>query len=391
MLRRFQILLILSALLLNINIGYSIGISPSREVIDFDNGSVGSGVIYVINNEPVDIQFETYVKGDLSEYIALTKKEGIVKAGSVEEFRYNINIPVLKLSPGIHDNRIGVVERINKDAMIGARVGVEAQIWIKVPYPGVYADADIIINSIKPNESFNMEVLVKNLGLENLTSVWCESRIIDAGGIAVASADSKEYSVEVGSELIIPILGYEGIPSGSYTIEVIVHYNNDFRIFKEEFKVGEKRILLQKYPERIEGGAIRKVGITLENMWNEPIKDVEVETILFIGDQIITTKSENFMIEAWSTKSIPIYIDATNVHPGVYNGEIKISYLGKVETINVSFIIIKVKGFLERLFPAIIIQLILVALCIVLASSLILIISSRIRRVKPKARKGKRK
>ena len=135
----------------------AIGLNPSRLIIDFEPNLEKTVTYNVINNEGKELEVSVYVSGELKDYVTLKETKITVAPGEVKPFTVNLKLPSKLDKPGTYDTRVGVVGTVpltaGGGAQVAARVGVESQLWVRVPYPGKYASIALDAPNVKVGEN----------------------------------------------------------------------------------------------------------------------------------------------------------------------------------------------------------------------------------------------
>lgn len=130
---------------------HAIGISPSRTMFNFTSGMAKNMSFIVINNENKTLGVQLFVRGDLAQYVQLPENTtAIIPPLSKQGFVYSFKLPSWLEGPKVYDTRIGAVEALTSEGMVGAVAGVEAQLWIytvETPKP------DIVEGELPPIET----------------------------------------------------------------------------------------------------------------------------------------------------------------------------------------------------------------------------------------------
>ena len=111
----------------------AIGISPSRTTLNFAPNITIPLYINVINNGDGVLSAHLYVRGDLASFVQFPNSTTDIYPKSRQRFNYTLTMPSSLAGPKTYNTRIGAVEVQSGDAMVGAVVGVEAQLWVFAP------------------------------------------------------------------------------------------------------------------------------------------------------------------------------------------------------------------------------------------------------------------
>jgi len=323
--------LIATALLVSLlltNTVYAIGISPSRTEIDFEPGLSETFTFYVVNTEKKAMDVGVYKTGDLSEYITLsTNSLSFSQVDSVKSFTVTLNLPQSIEKPGISDNRIGIIESLLEGIGIGARAGVEAQLWVRVPYPGYYAEVGFDAPDVAVGDTTNFTISITSRGTESMTA---SGRILVYDGeVQIATLDAGQVSLEPDeSKTLQAEWSTQGIKPGLYRAVASVNYPGKTVEVEKTFHIGTLQVeILNISSTRVQLGEIAKFDVALQSIWNEPISDVYVELEIIEGiNSPLKTKSETFSLGSWETRTVKIYADTEKLSEGLYDVRATVYY-----------------------------------------------------------------
>ena len=347
---------------------YSLGISPARDVIDFESGLTVSRSVKILNNEYKDMTVVVMVEGNLSEYVELGESNLHFNANESEKLvNYKVYLPQKMDKPGNHDIELLVMDvpslKTSEYTTVMARTSVISQIRIKVPYPGLYAEAELDVRVL--DDDVLITIPIHNLGSRDFKA---SARIKIIEGVReLDEIITDDIDFEAGSSG--KITAHWSAPAiGAYTAVVEIDYGKKIRLEKE-FYVGDKfiRIVDVKVGE-FRLGDVARIDVIAQNGWNELIEDVYCD--VFVRDKngntlaVLKTASED--IDALSKKVLTAYWDTKGVDAGVYDLFIKLNYAGKYSEesteidLGITARVVGVKPLLIKMNVAVIIIVIVV-------------------------------
>ncbi len=313
----------------------AIGISPARAIIDFEPNLQKTMSFDVTNNAGSQMDVELYVKGDLQQYITLVETKTVLASGESKTFYYDLKLPAT-LEPGTHDNRIGALESYPETsgggAQVGARTGVEMQLWVKVPYPGKYAKVSLSAGNVKSGETVEFALDVQNLGTQDFTA---SGRIdmFSAGGAKIATVQTNSITVvPKSSGRLTAKWDTTGVQAGAYTAKATVNYDENTATADTSFNVGGLIVnILDVIVGKIKKDTIAKFTIKVESMWNDEIKAVFADLFFFdkTSQQIAKAKSESVDVPGNGNAEMNAFWDAAGLATGTYQVKVVLNYAGK--------------------------------------------------------------
>lgn len=247
---------------------------------------------------------------------------------------------------------------------IGGRVEIDIVLTLWVPYPGKYLDSKLVANDANLGQPVQFQATLESQGNES---------IFDIHG----SVDIFEGAEKIG-EVEFPVISnmtpgsakkvnakwnYGGeIRPGIYTARSTFRYENAFTKAKAGFKIGDLIIEIHDVKgTKVRKGRINKLEAFIFSKWNQEIPDVYSVLEFVDQENLITSKSETKPIGPWSNDTFDLYLDANDLELGVYDGTVKVFYLGNVTSKDIEIEV--VRGILDRLIS---IEALLILLLILL-------------------------
>lgn len=326
---KFIVFLLVFIILINsVN---ALGVLPARSIIGFEPNLEQEGEFKLLNEgsteSKVVIYTEDLINGAVLDvfpseiYFSNGQKEATVK--------YRLSLPENIPNPGEHDIKI-VAREIPSNAgvegtFIGASVAVVHQVRVNVPYPGVYANAELLVTETGKTDRVDFIVALNNLG---------KNKIEDAKGIIeiynainnqkVATIESGLFDVKNGERNELPISWVEDVGLGKYYAELSVMYGGNVAKSTKEFMVGNSLVdILYIYVKDFSLGEIAKFNILVENQWPDSIHDVYTDFVFSqMGEEIDNFKSATDDINAESKKELTAYWDTEGIKAGEYDAKI---------------------------------------------------------------------
>lgn len=358
--RAFNFLLIVVLFILLAKEAYALGISPAIVELDFNPGEKVE-IDYIVTADNIQ-QIRTFVKGDLAEYVKLSKDE-LTGSGS---FKALISLPPTLGKPGKHTISIGVEEVPGREGAIGAVVRVIAVANVFMPYPGKYAEATLNIPDGNVGESIPVEVSVINRGSEGL-NVGVNVFIFDGNRNQAGSVPFSPEFISSGQEKIFKeFINTAGYKPGSYMAEAKIEYGEELAL-NRTFRIGSLFVNISNFTQKLPKDGIQRFVINIESMWNDNIGEVFADVNISNDAESITFRTPSVKLNAWENKMLEGFLDTEELE-GEYDSEIVLNYLGGQTVANG-----KLK--VSKLSRAIVI--VIVAAAIILLAALYLFIRNR--------------
>lgn len=315
----------------------AIGVTPGRTTVDFEPGLEKEVTFTVINNDQKEMRVLVYAEGDLKDYI--TAEKNFLEFKETDEskaFTYKFRLPDNIEKPGDHWTKIMVMEMPPEEGeegqVIMSTVAVVHQLRVKVPYPGKYAELDLVIHEAEPGEEVAFFVKVDNLGTEKIQKAFATIDILGPTNEKIAIIESGEASVDPKTRGEIIVHWKADVNPGVYHAVVTLNYDGVIARAEKNFGVGAMRVdVLDIIVRDFELGGIAKFEVNVENKWNQRIDGVYGEIIMSDqeGNQITSFKSASVDIEPLQRASLYAYWDTEGVEKGEYESKLILHYAEK--------------------------------------------------------------
>ena len=310
----------------------AIGITPGRTTINFEPGLHKEVSFSILNSEHKDMSVVFTVKGNLSESVTLTQTYAEFSSSEdSKSFTYLIDLPEKVDKPGKYKIEIVALEMPKdikeKGAFVGATVSVVTQLYIYVPYPNKYLEAEVNVVESEGKEIFfvpitnrgKLDIVNAKAVIDIYTSLNEKVATIESNTDSLASLERKELVAEWEPD----------VNPGRYLAIVTVLYDDEVFKTEKKFNIGEKFLeILEVNIKDFELGGIAKFDALVENKWSNDLKDVYLNIIVYNdeGEVMADFKSPNYKIGSMEKSKIVAYWDTAGVHKGTYDGKIILKY-----------------------------------------------------------------
>src|SRR3989344_86879 len=344
-----------------------IGITPSRIYTDFKPGEK-----FLVNFQALDLcsshELDISAEGDFAEYVRFDKTH--LKKGDYFFTAY-IDLPEEAKKPGENMLSIQILEAIDESSGgIGARLGVGARVYIKVPYPGTYLEVNSFdIPDSNEGESINITTNINNFG----TNPAYAHTIIE-----VYSEDNKLDSFDLGTQLIEPNNAFvfskliEGsyYKAGIYNATLIVDYGVKDNIeLTDSFRVGRLFVDIIDWTKEFNQSKINKFNIEIESKWNNDIDNVYAEvniTNQSDNQEVDSFKTPSIYLKRWEKTSLEGFFNTEGLEPGKYKANIRVYYEGQITEKEVNIKVINGGGLFSSINKTVLVAGIIILLFIIM-------------------------
>ena len=370
----------------------SIGISPAKFKIYFEP-NLEKTFKFTVGSFNPNQSIQIYVKGDLSQYVNLSRNF-LIGRGIVEAY---LKLPEKIDIPGTHRIIMGVIESSGNESSgqvvgVGGLASVQAPIDVVVPYPGKYVEAEFKINDINEGELAIFDLEIHNLGTlpviakskieiyENYEDINKTPKKLLTKNLESKKLKSKEKIT------ITDFLETSKFNAGFYSIFVTIDYGKLISI-EDNLKIGQLFIDILDYSYIFEKGKINKFYIETQNLWNSPLSNVYAEVTITINGTVLESfKTPTQNLDSWEIHNFTGFFDASNIDPGKYTANIQVFYENKSTSKLVAIYVKKPKQN-----PLFIIIICLISGLILIMISVIIYLSIKIKKIKKIKKLGKLK
>ena len=328
-----SIIILALALILIITHVSAIGITPGSTKINFEPNKEQEVNFKILNNEKKDMKVFLNIEGDLAQYVTLSNI--LVDFKAIEEsksFTYKIKMPGELEKPGTHTAKIIALELPPKAESqgnyIGARIGVVSRLEVQVPYPGKYAEAELLISEAEVSKPTLFIVKIYNHGQENIEKARASIDILGPTNELITTIETDEISVKSKDIKEISAKHIFENP-GSYNAIARLRYDDKLTRTEKTFSIGKIAIEIKSVEvKNFRLGGIAKFEILVENRWNDLLKNVFTEITMKTkeGSEISKFKSTSIDLPALAQETLLAYWDTENIEQGQYDATIILNY-----------------------------------------------------------------
>jgi hypothetical protein len=329
----YVILVVLAA-----NSVMALGVMPAKKIVEFAPGS-HEITLRIINNEHKNFKAVVYARGDIAQYTNLQNTLITVEAEeATKEFTFTLNLPEKMEKPGTHEADIVIMEFPKEFAseqettVITATASIVAKLQVRVPYPGKYAESDIIISGAQVGENVVFTLPIYNFGKEDIQKVKATIRIVGATYEEIAVVETNEISVPAGGQSKIVAKWPANVNAGVYHVIATVNYDGKQIRLDKNFNVGNLFVDITRIDvQDFSLGDIAKFEIYLQSKWNQPISNVYGEMTVTDkqGTQYTKFKTAAIDLEPQGIGKLFAYWDTKGVSVGLYDLRLVLHYAGQ--------------------------------------------------------------
>ena len=330
-----KIMIWLLMFLILVNISLAIGVSPIRKVVDFEPNKEYDLNIKIRNDGQKDIRAIVYARGELAPYIGIIDSLVSINKEEPDKYaRYKLKLPSSFDKPGIHKADLVVMEypavsEGGQETMVSATASVFSTLWVRVPYPGKYAEAKLYIDAGGIEEDVDFAISVMNFGKEDIGKVKATIKILGATYEEIGVVETNEASVKSKEQTKLTAKWLADVNPGKYHVIAGIGYDEKKVILEDNFEVGNLFIKIKKIEVGdFVLGQVAIFDILLESKWNEVISDVYGEMTIFdnMGTEYTKFKTASIDMPPMGEGVLKAYWDTKGINVGKYNLKLLIHY-----------------------------------------------------------------
>jgi hypothetical protein len=311
----------------------ALGVTPGRTTVNFEPDLKKDVEFEIINSGGAELELSLSVEGELGRYINLPSRTVSFAAGEEsKKVSYSVSLPH-SLEPGTKKGEVAITE-VPRDAgegesIVQATLAVAVQFHVNVPFPGKYANANLIIYNVAEGEDVTFVFPVVSAGEFDLTSVKANVDVYNKLNEKVGSFSTSDISVPSGTKKELVYKWANDLPIGDYRAAATLIYDEGVVNLEQIFSVGLKELELQDITvSSFSLGQIAKLEMLVENKWSEPISDAYIETFIKSdsGKIVSNFKSSAYDVDPLGKQVFVSYWDTAGVSEGNYQTEVSINY-----------------------------------------------------------------
>lgn len=310
----------------------AIGITPGRTTIDFEPNLERDINFTVVNSEYKNMNVAFVVDGELADYITLSNEVVYFEATKdKKDFSYTLNLP-LELAPGLHKANVIATELpeniSGEEIIVRATVSVVTQIYVYVPYPGKYIDANLEV--VADDESGNVffYIPIISRGEEEINSVKSFIDIYSQGEI-IASIETDDLQISPGKRKELSTVWIPDVALGEYTAKARINYDENELNLEKAFRLGGDFIeILGVSANDFKLSEVARIKVLVQNRQTEKVDEATASFKIYDNqlEEIASLQSENYEVPALSNKELIVYWDTEFVDKGQYSSELRVDY-----------------------------------------------------------------
>lgn len=317
----------------------AIGVSPIRKVVDFEPEKSLDLSVKIRNEGDTTIKAVMYARGDLAHYVGI--KDSLVTVTPQEkdvDASYVLTLPTSLDRPGIYKTDLVVLEYpesfgTGKENIVSAQASVVSELWVRVPYPGKYAEGTVYIQSGNVNEPVKFLVSVLNFGKERISQAQATISIYGATYEKIGEVTTNAIALDPQGQSQISAEWMANVHPGRYHAVIELNYDDKKQVIEQNFDVGNLLITIKKIDVHdFALGQVAVLDMYLSSEWNEPIPNVygEVTVLDKEGSAYGTFKTASIDMPAMGEGMLKGYWDTNGLGVGAYDLRILIHYGEKV-------------------------------------------------------------
>lgn len=329
---RTIISMLLIALLLT-STTLALGVSPGRTSFNYEEGRTEQVSVNIVNNEQKTMTAKVYADGPFANWITIDNSQIDFTSQTPEKaMSYTITMGP-DLQPGLHKTDIKVAEQIKDTSgqlKILPQLGVIHEVLIHVPYPGLYAEAELKTTNAKKGDPVRFFVSIFNLGDQDIKKAHAVIDIYDPNGELYnkITTEAKPILAKDVGELVVEMDSRAFMP-GEYDVKATIFYDGQTLQKQSSFSIEEFLIeLVSVTTSEYAQGGIAKFNVIVQNIGNRLIEGFFARINLQDkdGNMVANTKSFTIDVPSEEIKETVAYWDTKDIPLGKYTGTLSLQY-----------------------------------------------------------------
>jgi len=303
-------------------VALAVSISPPIITLDFSPNAEYTFVFTIDRAEKIG----SYLAGDLAQYATIDDPN---QDGGPRLITVHLKLPERIEKPGKHVLLVGAKELPTSPiGGVGGVAAIQAAIEVKVPYPGLYVEMELIAPNVNLGETVNFIVKVNNLGTDNINSARAVIDVYDEySKIKTINTDEKSIASKTIAELYAD-MPTNAMKAGSYKAIATLYYDGETKTAEKDFNIGTLYVAINNFTKELEQDKINKFDIDIESRWNNKLGNVYGEVTI----NGVNVKTPSYELNPWEKKNITTYYDTTGITLGEYDATIILYYEDKTTT-----------------------------------------------------------
>ena len=305
----------------------AIGMSPAKEIIDYQEGKTVSVTYKLINNNNKAVTINVNATGPLQDIVTFPEGNALrLNANSIKEFDVVLNYPSYEEMPAYGRQRLKILAlEVAEDSFgFSAVTGVEVWLDVVVPVPGLYGTVEKLdISNVPEGGTADVSITVKNRGTEPITGGDVTIDIMDPQKRTVDTVIFTQIDLAVDEEkTFTQELASSEYTTGEYTANAMFVYDRTAAPQERAsvFYIGSTDVVLEKYTQKLTRGKINRVDLVLQSLWGAELKGIRGQ--LAVGDRIEDLPAMDF--KEFGSTQVPAYIEVPADARDTMRGSLKL-------------------------------------------------------------------
>ncbi len=326
-----KVLLILIVLQLAMISVFSLGVSPSRIVVDSKEDINQEFSFRIINSENNNIHVNLNPRGMFTEYVNIENPSVDILPNGEATIRYRVRMPYFARHPG--NNLLEIVAQESSgnssaQTSISGGVAVVHQLILKSPFEGKHADLIFTSNDPDYDKDLSFAYYISNDGAENIINLNANLNIYDSDNNPVVSKSYTFRPLSSGDGRKETIVLDSPLPPGDYSAITTLNYDSNIIVKETTFSIKKKPFdIISVGSPNFKLGEINRIDIAVKNNQNSNSNAyADISILDDNGKTIDEIKTQPKDIGSSSTETLNAYWDTKDIIEGSYDIKIKLIY-----------------------------------------------------------------
>lgn len=338
---------------------FAVGIRPARVVYPFQEGREITVEYAIINRAPIGARFAIYTCGTFYNLVNVSSVSSKVfanldctmaqrdvinqlESGEIDlddagiflnpreekQIIAKIKLPsVANFQPGIVETKIGAVDLPLSfrpgETVVGGIAAVEAQFWLRVPYPGKRLLIQPVVEDIEWGKKARVAASIASEGSEDVKNAILTVDILDSQGVRrdrivfdpedIPSGESVEYATLWDTRQVEP---------GTYTLLYRLAFESQSITQEAQLRIGGLEVSINSIEAQpVAKGGIAKFIINVQSKWGDAIPGVFAEILVRdkAGKDIAVVKTQSSDLKPFGGETFEAFWETGDAKSGKYD------------------------------------------------------------------------
>lgn len=233
---------------------------------------------------------------------------------------------VTGFDPGIVETRLGALDLpLNfqpGQTTLGGVAAVEAQLWLKVPFPGKRLTLEPSVDDVVAGQKTKIRASVTSEGTEKVDSAALTIDILDPDGVRKDRIALDAKSIAPGESAdYLTIWDSKGYDPGTYTALFRLTYDTQTMTKEVKFRIGGLNIDVEGIEApAVQPGGIAKITVNIASKWGDTIPNVYADVLVKdqLDKDLAVVKTQSKDVKPFEKTTLEAFWETGDARVGTY-------------------------------------------------------------------------